>query len=270
MTWNAFIISLDEHKTRRAPLIEQLTTFGIPFEVLSAVDSRAGVPEKYREFVDHSGALRDLGRPMSNGEFGCALSHQLAYRQVIERGLAGALIFEDDAVLLADAADCLRSAFYEKYDFVQFNHGFARILRFGIGRVNECPGIATERLLANSGMTTGYSVSPKACRFIMSNSLPITIPADWPCDLMPLKPRITCPRLVTAPVEQSGQSILMDERNKARTGYKLPTWLLASQRRRVRNPKGVMLRWFGVFYAKTLTEKIRPRLWKRILGRLMG
>jgi glycosyl transferase family 25 len=95
--WPIFVISLPGCEARRQPLLDALAGLGRPAEVILGVDGRNGLAAEHEPFIDRPGAERSLGRPMRNAEFACALSHQLVYRLIEERGLAGAVVLEDDA-----------------------------------------------------------------------------------------------------------------------------------------------------------------------------
>ncbi|MGY6587764.1 MAG: glycosyltransferase family 25 protein [Wenzhouxiangella sp.] len=268
LIWPIFVISLSDCVERRAALGSDLKKAGLQFEVFPAVDARNGVPAQYEIMIDRRGSLLSLGREMSEAEFGCALSHHIVYKRVIDMGLPGAVIFEDDARLLPGAGPALHSRFFEKYDFTQFNYGFARIPRFGISKKQETGNVSTIRLLCNSGLASGYAVSRRACKFICKESLPLVLPADWPCDLRYLKPRITMPKLISSPEEIISQSTLMAARNSSRSKAYCPhdSGIKRLPTTKSKNPTSLLLKVLGWAYAKTLTQKKRTRLFGGLLA----
>ena len=268
LTWPIFIISLPDCTDRRAPLVSDLREAGLEFEIFPAVDARQGVPAEFEQMIDRDGATLALHRKMSDAEFGCALSHQLIYQKVVGMGLPGAVILEDDARLTPEAARAISTGFFEKYNFTQFNYGFARIPRFAVTSKEETEEISTIRLLCNSGLASGYAVSRKACEFISRHSIPLKLPADWPCDLRRLNPRITVPRLVSAPQEVLTQSTLMADRDRSRKEGCLASELEPEGNliKKKKNPQSVFLKNFGWIYAKTLTRKKRKSVLSRLLN----
>ena len=77
-------------------MTRQLGVLGMPFERIEAVDGRSLSP---REVARHLRAFKwwcAKGYAARNGEVGCALSHQLAYRKILSDGVAEACILEDD------------------------------------------------------------------------------------------------------------------------------------------------------------------------------
>lgn len=267
--WPIFVISLADHSHRREPLLDQLALTELRYELFPAVDARLEVPKEYRNLICEAGTLYHFGRPMTNGEYGCALSHHLIYRLVCEKRLRGAVIFEDDARLAPGADQLLKLRFYERYDFVQFNYGFARVPRLGIGRHKITKGLVTERALANSGLASAYALSRKACEHMIKESIPLTKPADWPCDLRPLKPRLTVPKLADAPVEDPCQSSLMGARLAAKFSAfsRERIHQPITEVRRAKNQQSWLLRRFGWCYAKTFSGR-SPRGMLGVLDRL--
>lgn len=261
-TWPIFIISLPDAEGRRSSLVETLKSAGLRYEIFQAVDARKGVPAKYENMIDLSGMKKRFGRLMSDPEIGCALSHQLIYKEVLDEALPGAVVFEDDAQLINNAEQFLQTGFYKQYDFVQLEHGFARIPRFGLTRRMESVGLDTVRLLRNSGMASAYALSAKASQFIVKNSLPLTLPADWPCDLRPLNPRITVPQLATSPKEIEGHSILMKERRRLKSFGRSSIYESQFNKNK-RNPQSIVLAKLGWLYSATITNKQRMSLLQR-------
>lgn len=94
-----FVINLARHSERRAFMEMQLNAIGLDFEVFAAVDGRLLTSEELAKSYDAELALTTLGRDLTPGEIGCALSHLAVYRKIIADDLPFALIFEDDALI---------------------------------------------------------------------------------------------------------------------------------------------------------------------------
>ena len=213
--WPLYVVSLKDDLARRDPLERQLREFDLPYIVFDAVDARKGVPGELEQFIDRRAARQNLGREMVNPEFGCALSHMLLYKEILEKGLPGAIILEDDAFLSAGFGPFLSSGIYREFSMLHLSFGWSRIWRWGLGRRRLAPGVFSERVLFNPGLTTGYTISSKAARFILDHSLPLSLPADWPCCLRPLKPRLILPRLVHEPLQKNETSHIESARSGA-------------------------------------------------------
>jgi glycosyl transferase, family 25 len=206
-SWPILIVSLEDAVERRSPLESALRQLGLEYSLIPAVDGRSGLPSEYDRFVDRELAKRNLGRSMTETEFACALSHLKVYEAIQRSGIPGAVVLEDDAVIGELFRDLYSSRVFQFYDFLQWDYGIARFWKFGLGRRKLTDHICAERLLFNAPLTTGYSLSRRAAKFLSANALPVCLPADWPCDLKPLKPLATFPRVVGRPPDDSGSHL---------------------------------------------------------------
>lgn len=213
--WPIFVVSLADADERRESLSAQLQALGLTAKIIDAVDGRRGLSPEIERLIDRESAEVRVGRKISWGEFACALSHQGLYQHIHDEGLPGAIILEDDAILTQDFAEFIGDAGYLVADLVQMDHLNARVWPRG-PRVFSL-GVTFFPLAANASLTTGYSISAKAANYILAHSRPLAGLADWPCDLMPLAPLVTLPRLVDHPDIDVSSSALERERDDART-----------------------------------------------------
>ena len=77
---------------------------------LPAVDGASLSHSARRAAVARFHALLARGRLYTPGQIGCTLSHQAAYRRMIDENLPAALIFEDDVLLTPDFPASLAAA----------------------------------------------------------------------------------------------------------------------------------------------------------------
>lgn len=212
--WPIFVVSLADAKERREKIYAQLQAIGLTAEITFAVDGRQGLSPEAEARIDRDGAAARARRRMSDAEFACALSHQTLYQRIIDQGLAGAIILEDDAILTSGFAEFIEGSGFLSADLVQLDHLDARI--WPGRRKIFAPGITFFRLAENASLTTGYSISAKAARYILDRSQPLAGLADWPCDLMPLSPLVTMPRIVDHPDIAVSDSALERQREASR------------------------------------------------------
>lgn len=211
MPWPIFIISLADAHERRRRIMDQCRSFGLMAEIVDAVDGRSGLPSEYEGRIDRAGAKAyDLGRKMTDGEFACALSHQMIYERILRDDLPGAVVLEDDAILTPEFAEFVRDQGYLAADFIQMDYAGARCHRFR--RNYNFNGVRLVQLARTCALTTGYALSVAAAEYIISRSHPLRGPADWPTDITPLHPLITVPRLVYQPSNKDTSSDLEIER----------------------------------------------------------
>ena len=195
--WPIFVISLADAEARRAPLLGQLASMGLDHEIVAAIDGRRGLPPEYERYIDRAGTMRILGRRMADAEYACALTHHFIYRRVLDEGLPGAVVLEDDAILGPGFAAFVASGAYRSGDLILLDHGPAHIWPFSSRTLT--PDAKAGRVSLNPSLGTGYSVSADGCRYLACKSLPITSPADWPCDIVRLGAWAAYPRLVDHP-----------------------------------------------------------------------
>lgn len=212
--WPIFVISLADAHERRQSLRTQLEALELGAEIINAVDGRGGLSPELERMIDRESAEARVGRKISGGEFACALSHQRLYQRILDEGLPGAIILEDDAILTPEFAEYIAHAGYLAADLVQMDHLDARV--WPRDQRIFSPGVTFLPLAANASLTTGYSLSTRAARYILTRSRPLAGLADWPCDLMPLAPLVTLPRLVKHPDIEVSDSVLEREREAAR------------------------------------------------------
>lgn len=241
--WPIVIIELDQGKGRSGALRDSLSHLHLPFYAFPAIDGRNGLPSDYEGLVDRPKTLRRFGRQMSDAEYACALSHLMVYNLILKSGWQGAVILEDDAIVSELFARLLNTRIHRRFDFLQFDFASATVFRSFIYQKSFLGGLSARRLVHNSTYATAYSVSRKAARFIHDSSLPVTLPADWPCDLRPLRPALIFPRVVTHPKMHAGSAIQADRITSVPQNTVWKT--------KVKNPKPVLLSCY-------------PFLWERL------
>lgn len=209
--WRIFVISLADAYERRRRISEQCAELGLEFEIVAAVDGRGGLSAEFESRIDRNAAEARCGRPLSDGEFACALSHRSIYQRIADEGLPGAVVLEDDAILSSSFAEFIRHQGYCEADVVQMDYGPARV--FWRQRRSWSNEIALAPLAENAHLTSGYSISARGARYMLAQTMPLAGLADWPCDMIPLRPLITVPRLVQQPEACASDSDLKSERD---------------------------------------------------------
>lgn len=203
-SWPIFVISLADQAKRRNTIEKQLTGLGLAYTMVDAVDGRQGLPPVCELIIDRAGTVPRMRRRMSDAEYACALSHMLIYRKVIDGGLPGAIILEDDAQLAEGFAEFVQSCHYAQADIVQLDHAKAYVWKWW--KIPVCSGVSAYRMARNSGLLTGYTVSRRAANRLLRRGLPIRMHADWPIDVSLLSSFVASPRLVT-PNDQDGSTL---------------------------------------------------------------
>lgn len=212
MIENIIVLSLKDAEARRTPLVEQLKELRLDFTLWDAVDGRFGLSDADEKRIDRVGAQERMGRPMSDTEFACALSHHDIYQDILQHGRAHTLILEDDAILTARFADLLKTFAMEDYDLVLLDHWRTRVHRRDRQQVSH--QLHGHRVAGETWLTTGYVVSLKGAGILAASSSPVRSTADWPCALSQLRAYAVVPRVVDHPDVKAGPSDIRPQRQR--------------------------------------------------------
>jgi glycosyl transferase family 25 len=220
--WPIFVLSLEGDEARRAPLLNSLAEMGLEAEVLIGVDGRGGLPDWAEAEVDRETAWtwdnnKSFGH-LTDGELACALSHILAYRKIIDEGLPGAIIFEDDALVIAAFKDFVDQRGYEAGAMVLLGHRNTHVNPFSKRQL--CDGIFGHRLLNSPIYAHGYTVSRAAAKYILTAASPVRARADWPCHIYRLKALAADPQIAFQPEDRLVKSHLEAGRCASRQNIK--------------------------------------------------
>jgi len=220
-------VSLLRSTDRRQRFADQARRHGLPFSFLDALDAQQAAPEILEQLVDRDRTRANRGRALAAGEIACAESHRQLYRWVVESGLPGCVIFEDDVTLNAKA-----SSFYaDLSETAPLLRDRPMVIHLGGREGFEDRGIALSlraRLLdsrvvklrkvlrSENAMqrTCGYFITHAACRRILSNEPAIVHVADaWDFRLKNgtlSELWMTLPPLVSHPSETGSSLIEID------------------------------------------------------------
>lgn len=161
--FRVFVINLDESVDRMAFMKEQLDRLGLKFERIAAVDGRRLTAAEISKAYSPFWSWLLLGRFMTAGELGCAMSHRLAREKIVSENIPWALILEDDVRIgtdLPSALDAIRRAL-QTYGLIQLHYHEHRKQVRDAGPL----GFAKHRLKTfrgNHASAIGYALSRDA------------------------------------------------------------------------------------------------------------
>jgi glycosyl transferase family 25 len=188
-----------------------MATFGIPFEFFEAYDGNE-LTDAELALTDPDKAVARLGRPMTVGEIGCALSHSALYRKIVEEEVQHAVILEDDAVVGTEFAALLRDkVLVERPESLILLHSrWPAVLRWGspVGKHR------LHRFLGPASGATAYYLSLPAARRLLRAAYPIDYVADWPVSIHHWwGTKCIYPFPVYPPRDGEGESTLSEQRS---------------------------------------------------------
>ncbi len=121
-----WVINLDAATARREFVTAAFAEIGVRFEFIDAVDG-AHLSDDERARYSRRRALFHVGRGLTVGEVGVALSHLHAYQRMVDERVPEAVIFEDDARVSSDFLALVDSAPYPSdWEVVNFMPLFGR------------------------------------------------------------------------------------------------------------------------------------------------
>ncbi|MBK8742080.1 MAG: glycosyltransferase family 25 protein [Betaproteobacteria bacterium] len=176
-----YVINLPDATMRRLRMeehLEALCVAGVNF--VSGVNGAALDSRELADLYDDKSARATLGRSMSRGEIGCALSHCKAYNLLLESEKQYALILEDDA-LLSDAA--LRLVVSDRIREFVTEDGARIVLMSRVSQFlqrNAIPLGGGYRIVKvrNAWFTHGYLINRAAAKELVVHNCPVRFVAD--------------------------------------------------------------------------------------------
>ncbi len=163
----------------------RLEQLGLEFEFFDAIDGQR-IPPDLAGLVDYDfpRGRRMLGRSLSDGEVGCALSHALIYRKMVDEGTAAAYVLEDDAEPSEAFAQMVKQSVLPQdpqIEFASFFYQSLRVWRWADRRVGL--GISACRPMEHPWSNLAYYLTQAAACRLWDAAVPISGVADWPVSL---------------------------------------------------------------------------------------
>ncbi len=166
-----FLINLASNLERMAVADAQLRRLSVDYERFDAVYGKALSEAEKKQYVNYFRWWCAVGRPICDGEIGCALSHYRIYERMIKESVPYFCVLEDDVVLTKDFPKQLAEV--EKWlDGKQpqvvllSNHTKERQEGWGI--------YPTKRDM----FTEGYVITLPAAKALLQANLPMQTPCD--------------------------------------------------------------------------------------------
>jgi glycosyl transferase family 25 len=176
----AFVLNLERHTDRRQAIEAQLKSRVIDFEIIQAVDGRKLSEEAVAAVYDPERTQGFLGRQLTRGEIGCALSHCAALRRIVSDNLPAALILEDDAYIspmvggVVTALDGMVEA--DDFDACLLTH----VAKYSEWHAKALPGTESKLVPAVDAFHGyGYVVTNRGARRLLEYFTTIYHPFDY-------------------------------------------------------------------------------------------
>lgn len=227
------ILTLEGQQTRRAPLVEQLTSLGLDFELFMGVDGRSGLPAAFESRIDRNARHGLKGRHLTDPELAGALSHLEIHRRLVEEDVPRAIVLEDDAIVGTAFAAFARGELDAPGDLVLLDHWKGRVRRDpGVAMGDSVGRYRAHRVRIAPALATGYAITTAGARYLLANAFPLRGPADWPCDISRLHCVMVHPRIVDHPETTEAHSDLETGRGEMARQARRPAARIARLLRR--------------------------------------
>ena len=103
MGLSTYIVNLEKSSARRQYMQQLLEPFRfLDVVFIKAVDGRQMSDIQRKAAFDYDASMKHYGRYMNEGEVGCALSHRLCYKALIDSDSPYAMVLEDDISVIRD------------------------------------------------------------------------------------------------------------------------------------------------------------------------
>lgn len=173
-----YVINLESAHERRARITGRLEGLGLPYKLIKAVSGKALSRDELAKHYDHETAIRVMGRPLTLGEIGCALSHVGIYREMVDEGVPYALILEDDVEFSAHfplSLEALEAVLEPDQNVVyMLNH----VHRYTRWQSNELKGVGELCPVVEGYCANGYVVTRASAKVLLEQLYPVHQVAD--------------------------------------------------------------------------------------------
>ena len=182
-----YVVSLKNESERRLCIEKQLREINLDFVFFDAIDVKKN--SDLMSLYDEGLSLKINKRGLTNGEIGCALSHQLIYKDIINKKTKYALILEDDAILENDISKVIEDIISIKpdvWDVILL--GYSKVSKLELKRLDKINPIFSSiynkkykvgQVWRNSTSgTVGYLINNAGVKKILSKGVSASSLAD--------------------------------------------------------------------------------------------
>lgn len=180
-----FVVNLVRDYEKKAHMDNVANALGVKFEYIDAVYGKDLSQSQIDDVYDESLSLKELGRGLSRGELGCALSHLSIYQKMVNDGIETALILEDDVEISSELHDILNARQHFPCDWELLLLGYysetatERVsMESFFGKSDVTPSHQTVRLVEVAFGTHGYMINLRGAKKLADTLIKIIKPID--------------------------------------------------------------------------------------------
>jgi glycosyl transferase family 25 len=173
------VINLEKDIKRRESIVAQMERLSIPFEFFRGYYAKEMSKEEISKHYDKKKTFRNLCLELVPAQIGCALSHAMLYKKIIDDNIDVVCIFEDDVILpetIKDDLDFIRSKMSKTIPQIFL---LSPVETNGIVEY-QSEGFSIEKY-KNGFFASAYVLNKIAAQSLLKNLYPISNVADcWP------------------------------------------------------------------------------------------
>ncbi len=223
-----FIVNLKKDMEKKQHIQELCKKFGLDIEFIEAVYGKELLQSDINKVYSEKKSIEEIGRGLSRGEIGCALSHKMIYQRMIDENISEAVVFEDDTEFGQEFVNIIidNNLFQGNADLVLLGYwyyGETNIdkLIHKQGKVDIDNGYKLVRFVQNMHGTYGYAISQigakKLLEYMQQN---IYLPIDhYISDSNLVNVYGLCPPIVNISAKFNLETELEKERRALRNKY---------------------------------------------------
>jgi len=174
-----FVINLEKDIKRRESILAQMERLSISFEFFKGYYAKEMSKEEISKHYDKKKTYRNLCLELVPAQIGCALSHVMLYKRIIDQNIDVACVFEDDVILPDGIMDSLN------FIIAKMSKTIPQIFLLSPVETNGIVEYQSEHFsiekYKNGFFTSAYVLNKAAAKSLLKNLYPISNVADcWP------------------------------------------------------------------------------------------
>lgn len=180
-----YVVNLRRDHEKKAHMDRVAQSLGAKFEFIDAVYGKDLSQSQVDEVYDSSLSRSAMGRELSLGELGCALSHLSIYQRMVNEGIETALILEDDVDVSSDLNQVLNAVrnFPEDWEVMLLGYysetATERVSMANFwGKSAITPSHRAVRLVEVAFGTHGYMINLRGAKKLVNTLAKIVKPID--------------------------------------------------------------------------------------------
>jgi len=171
MRYPVFIINLDRQTERLRFMQNQLKTLGLESTRFPAVNGRDPAARAHAKTTWYA--------PLSPGEVGCFESHRGVWKRILDEGVSGAFVLEDDVVVASDFAELdFPPELLESADIIKLDQSRPKESYYGTRQVPVAPNRSVVRMLGTEMSTGAYFITRSGAAKLYERAKRYIIPVD--------------------------------------------------------------------------------------------